>query len=79
MPLKSIYCSVFGHHFVVSKKVTRHVNEYKCTHCNTQMTTDGKGELTLLTPKFKEINSELERIHHKRRSRKLEGLLIFEH
>jgi hypothetical protein len=77
--VKSIYCSVFGHHFVVAKKVTYHVNEYKCTHCKTEMTTNGKGELTPLTPKFKEINSVLERIHQRRRLKKLEGLLIFEH
>jgi len=77
--VKSIYCSVFGHQYVVSKKVTFHVNEYRCTHCNIQMTTNGKGELTPLTPKYKEINSVLERIHQRRRSKKLEGLLIFEH
>lgn len=77
--MKSIYCSVFGHQYVVSKKVTLHVNEYKCIKCSTEMTTNGKGELTPLTPKFKEINSVLERIHKKRKSKKLEGLLIFEH
>ena len=77
--MKSIYCSVFGHDYVVSKKVTYHVNEYKCTSCKAQMTTNGKGELTPLTPKFKEINSVLERIHQKRKLKKLEGLLIFEH
>jgi hypothetical protein len=43
------------------------------------MTTNGKGELIPLTPKFKEINSVLERIHQKRKLKKLEGLLIFEH
>lgn len=64
--MKSIYCSFFGHQYEVSKKVTYHVKEYKCTHCSTQMTTNGKGGLTLLTPKYKEINSVLERIHSKR-------------
>lgn len=77
--MKSIYCSVFGHQYVISKKVTLHVNEYKCTSCNSQMTTNGKGELTPLTPKFVEINSVLERIHERRKSRKLEGLLVFKH
>ena len=68
--MKSIYCSFFGHQFEVSKKVTYHVKEYKCTHCSVQMTTNGKGGLTPLTPKYKEINSVLERIHNKRISRK---------
>jgi hypothetical protein len=34
------------------------------------MTTNGKGELTLLTPKYKEINSVLERIHKSRISKR---------
>ncbi|WP_052172460.1 hypothetical protein [Psychroserpens jangbogonensis] len=68
--MKSIYCSFFGHQYEVSKKVTYHVKEYKCTHCSAQMTTNGKGDLTPLTPKYKEINSVLERIHNNRMSKK---------
>jgi len=68
--MKSIYCSFFGHQYEVSKKVTYHVKEYKCTHCSAQMTTNGKGDLIPLTPKYKEINSVLERIHNNRMSRK---------
>ena len=64
--MKSIYCSFFGHQYEVSKNITYHVKEYKCTHCNSQMTTNGKGGLTPLTPKYKEINSVLERIHNRR-------------
>ena len=68
--VKSIYCSFFGHQYEVSKKITYHVKEYKCTHCTAQMTTNGKGGLTALTPKYKEINSVLERIHINRMSKK---------
>lgn len=68
--MKSIYCSFFGHQYEVSKKVTYHVKEYKCAHCRAQMTTNGKGGLTPLTPKYKEINSVLERIHNNRMSRR---------
>ena len=53
----------------MSKKITYHVKEYKCTHCASQVTTSGNGGLTPLTPKFKEINSVLERIHNNRTSR----------
>lgn len=74
--MKSIYCSIFGHQFVVSKRVTNHVNEYKCKNCSYQMTTDGKGKLTPLTPKYKEINSVLERIHTKRRLKKRQDLIL---
>jgi len=46
------------------------VKEYTCKHCNEQVTTNGNGKLTLLTPKYKEINAVLERIHYKRIKRK---------
>lgn len=68
--MKHIYCNVFGHDYKVSKEVTYHVKEYTCKHCNEQVTTDGSGKLTLLTPKFKEINAVLERIHSHRLKRK---------
>ena len=53
--------------------------EYTCEHCSVQMTTNGKGEMIPLTPKFKEINSVLERIYQRRKSKSLEGLLVFKH
>jgi len=71
-----MYCSIFGHEFVVSKRVTHHVKEYKCKNCNTQMTTDGAGKLTPHTPKYKEINSVLERIHIKRTLKKRQSLIL---
>ena len=74
--MKNIYCSIFGHQFVISKRVTNHVSEYKCKNCNFQMTTDGRGKLTPLTPKYKEINSVLERIHIKRKLRKRQDLIL---
>ena len=60
----SLYCALFGHKFKVSRKITYHVKEYKCRNCKKQMTTNSNGYLTELTPKFKEINSILERIHN---------------
>jgi len=64
-----LYCSVFGHNFSVSKKVTYHIKEYKCCHCKKEMTINSKGYLTDLTPKYKEINSVLERIHQNKLTR----------
>ncbi|RAJ18057.1 hypothetical protein [Olleya aquimaris] len=65
----SLYCSIFGHNFQVSKKVTYHVKEYNCCNCKKQMTTNGNGYLTELTDKFKEINAVLERIHKNKMKR----------
>ncbi|MDU8884878.1 hypothetical protein RXV94_01815 [Yeosuana sp. MJ-SS3] len=64
--LPSLYCNVFGHSYEVTKKVTYHVKEYTCKHCKKELTTNGNGRLTELTPKFREINSILEYIHNRR-------------
>jgi transposase-like protein len=65
-PVLKIYCNVFGHRYDVSKKVTKHVKEYTCKCCKKQLTTNGNGRLTELTPTFQEINSILEYIHTRR-------------
>jgi len=61
-----LYCSVFGHQFQVSKNVTKYIKEYRCNCCKKQLTTNGDGKLTELTPKFEEINKILEHIYNKR-------------
>jgi transposase-like protein len=68
--LKQLYCSFFGHDYSVTKNVTYHVKEYTCKKCKEQVTTNGNGKLTLLTPKYKEINAVLERIHNNRLRKK---------
>lgn len=67
--MKSIHCMVLGHDYKVTRHVTYHVKEYTCKNCKKQLTTSGNGNLVELTPKFKEINDVLERIHRKRRLR----------
>ncbi|MEW4923229.1 hypothetical protein [Algibacter sp. 2305UL17-15] len=67
--IPKVYCSLFGHSYHVTKKVTYHVKEYTCSHCKKQLTTNGNGNLVELTPKFKEINAILERIHQSRTQR----------
>ena len=64
--MKNVYCSLFGHDYKVSKNVTYHVKEYKCKQCASEMTIDGNGEFIPLTPKHREINSVLNRVHNKR-------------
>ncbi|MCK5401019.1 MAG: hypothetical protein KAJ28_05240 [Flavobacteriaceae bacterium] len=68
--MKYLYCSLFGHEYKVTKNVTDHVKEYICKHCKEQVTTNENGHLILLTPKYKDINSELEKIHNRRLKRK---------
>lgn len=73
-PMK-LYCNLFGHNYEVSKKVTSHVKEYTCKCCKKQLTTNGNGDLTELTPKFKEINSILEAMYAHRMQRSREKVL----
>lgn len=68
VPMK-LYCSLFGHKYEVSKKVTLHVKEYTCKCCKRQLTTNSNGNLIELTPKFKEINAILEDVYTRRRLR----------
>lgn len=67
--LARMYCSVFGHNYELTKRVTNHVKEYTCSCCKHQLTTDGNGNLTELTPKLQELNSALARIHQNRMMR----------
>lgn len=64
-----LYCGLFGHNYKVSKKITYHVNEYKCSNCKHELTTNGNGGLVELCPKFREINDILSRIHKKKTTR----------
>ena len=68
--MKHIYCSLFGHEFQITKHVTGHVKEFKCIHCNKNFTTDQSGNITVLTPKYKEINLVLEKIHCRKLKKK---------
>ncbi|MEH6512142.1 hypothetical protein [Maribacter arcticus] len=64
--MKKIFCNIFGHHYSVSKKVTSHIKEYKCIHCQKEVTTDVSGNLALLTPELQDINRTLEHIYQRR-------------
>lgn len=68
--MKNIQCKLFGHDFIVTRRVTYHVKEYTCKTCKKQLTINGNGNLIELSPKFKEINDVLERVHYKRKMMK---------
>ncbi|UWX55068.1 hypothetical protein NYZ99_20705 [Maribacter litopenaei] len=69
--MKKLFCSIFGHHYAVSKKVTSHIKEYKCVHCSKEVTTDVSGNLSILTPELQDINRTLERIYQNRHSQQV--------
>ncbi len=61
---KKMYCALFGHDYEVTKNVTSHVKEYRCKCCKKELTTNSNGNLTELTPKFREINETLAKIYY---------------
>lgn len=64
--ISKIYCSLFGHKYILSEHITHYIKEYTCTHCNEQATTNSRGKLEVMTPKLKEINMALASVHAKR-------------
>ncbi|MFS4455227.1 hypothetical protein [Maribacter sp. 2304DJ31-5] len=64
--MKKVFCNIFGHHYSISKKITSHIKEYKCIHCQKRVTTDVSGNLSTLTPELEDINRTLERIYQRR-------------
>lgn len=67
--LAKVYCNIFGHKLKVSKNITNHVHEYKCAKCGMEMTDTADGLLARLTPKFKETNAYIAKIHQRRKRR----------
>ena len=62
-----IYCSIFGHKLKISKFITSHIKEYKCSCCGKEMTDTAQGSISNLTPKFRETNAYLAKIHQRRK------------
>lgn len=68
---KAWICAIFDHRFTVSQNITDHIKEYKCTRCGEEMTDTAQGFLAKLTPKFRETNAYIAKIHQRRCARKL--------
>jgi len=55
--LTSLFCSTFGHRYAISKKITNHINEYKCKTCGQEVTNAASGKIEILTFKTRKINA----------------------
>ena len=64
--LLSIVCATFGHDYVVTRKITNHINEYSCCHCGKEVTDNMKGTLEVLTFKIRETNNVLASFYAKK-------------
>lgn len=63
---KKVLCSLMGHKFIVTRNITNHFKEFKCTVCQIELTNDDNGRKTFLTPELKEINETLRGFHNKK-------------
>jgi hypothetical protein len=57
--LQKFICLLFGHKMITTRTITSHIKEYKCTHCDLELTDDVQGHTTFLTAERKEINQSL--------------------
>ncbi len=67
----ALICAILDHRFEVSRNITDHIKEYRCTCCGQEMTDTAQGFMAKLTPKFKETNAFLQNYYQRRCSRKL--------
>lgn len=67
----ALICAILNHRYEVSRNITEHIKEYRCTCCGQEMTDTAEGFMAKLTPKFKETNAFLERYYKRRCSRKV--------
>ncbi len=55
----SFICTTVGHKYRVTRKVTNHINEYRCLHCGREVSENASGKLEELTQKLKSVNTTL--------------------
>ncbi len=74
--LFGILCSTLGHRFIISNKITNHINEYKCKRCDQEVTNVVSGDIEILTHRNRKINACLSKILKKNYNNLLDLLAI---
>lgn len=67
--ISGIVCTAFGHDYIITRKVTNHINEYKCSNCGREVTDNLNGHLEVLTFKNKKVNTIVSTFFQKRSNR----------
>jgi len=67
--LSGLVCATIGHSYSVSRKITNHINEYKCSTCGREVTNNYTGKLEILTNKLKDVNSNVAAFFQKKTRR----------
>ncbi len=64
--IPGLICSVFGHDYIVTRKITDHISEYQCACCGKEVTNSYSGKLEALTYRRREINECLSTFFRKK-------------
>lgn len=72
-PVLSIICSAFGHDYIITRKITDFINEYKCSCCGKEVTNSFSGKYEALTFKQREVNACLSSFFEKKKNYKLKS------
>lgn len=54
--ISSLVCTAFGHDYIITRKITDHINEYQCSCCGKEVSNSYSGKFELLTYKQREVN-----------------------
>ncbi len=68
--INRLLCTVSGHKYKMTKKITKHLKHYKCSCCGSQVTTNAKGNVVSLTEELKMIHLGIETVIIRRKVRK---------
>jgi transposase-like protein len=71
LSILGMVCTLFGHSYKVTRKVTNHINEYKCQCCEREFTDNLNGNLEVLTSRTKKLNTIVSSFIHRRMQRSL--------
>jgi hypothetical protein len=65
----SVICGTVGHNYRITRKVTNHINEYKCVHCGREVSENASGTLEDLTQRLRNVNNTLATFFQKKTER----------
>ncbi|QQX77421.1 MULTISPECIES: hypothetical protein [Aequorivita] len=66
-PILSLVCTAFGHDYIVTRKITDHISEYKCACCGKEVSNSYSGKFEALTFKQREVNECLSTFFRKKK------------
>ena len=55
-PILSLVCTALGHDYIITRKITDYINEYKCNCCGKEVSNNYSGNFESLTQKQREVN-----------------------